>query len=73
MSSPDQYERMRPDTLRQGHDRSSLPRMSSNPNLVGGWGNQPDDCGNGTYGTDYHHHQDNGGQIMYFYDDRNTD
>jgi hypothetical protein len=27
----------------------------------------------GTYGTDYHHHQDNGGQVMYFYDDRNTD
>jgi len=37
------------------------------------WDNIADECGAGTYGTDYHHHQDNGGQIMYFYDDRNTD
>jgi hypothetical protein len=37
------------------------------------WDNMDDDCGNGFHGADYHHHQDNGGQIMYFYDDRNTD
>ena len=37
------------------------------------WTNQNDICGDGSNGNYYNHHQDNGGQIMYFYDDRNTD
>jgi hypothetical protein len=37
------------------------------------WNNQPDDnCGT-EVNFDYNHHQDNGGEVMYFYDDRNTD
>jgi len=37
------------------------------------WTNQNDICGDGSNGNYYNHHQDNGGQIMYFYDLRNTD
>jgi len=36
------------------------------------WNSQPDNCGNGTWGTAYNHTQDNNGQIMYFWDDRNN-